>query len=473
LLLVGLLIILATIQTAWFTSSFTESAPTEGGTYAEGVVGRLDTMNPLFASTPSEISASKLIFSGLLSYDRDNQLRPDVASSWTISQDGKVYTVKLRNDVYWHDGVKLTADDVVFTVRLIQNTSVKAVQYGTLAGVKIEKASDDEVRFVLPSVYSPFAHALTFGILPQHVLGNVKPADLRENEFGRSPIGSGPFVFRQLQIIDIDSDRLVVHMEANSKYYGGSIRLNRFQLHAYEDRTTLSKALITNEINAALGLGADQVSEVMNHGNFVAASSVLLDGMYAIFNNDQPILKDVGVRQALTLATDRRAIISAIHGRGVQLEGPLPQSFVPGEQAVQASFNRAAAVKKLDELGWKLVGAQRQKDGVALGLTVVAPNSGDYKLLLDELSKQWSAIGVKVNVQLADTTTIASDYLQSRTYDVLLYELSIGADPDVYAYWHSSQANAKGLNFANYRSCLLYTSPSPRDRTRSRMPSSA
>ena len=454
LLLVGMLIAIATLQATWFAGAYSDTAPAGGGTYAEGVIGQLDTINPLFASTPAEISASKLIFSGLLSYDRDNQLQPDVAAAWNASPDGKVYILKLRDDVYWHDGVKLTVDDVIFTVQLIQNPAVKAVQYGTLAGVKVEKVGTDGIQFILPAVYSPFAHALTFGILPQHLLKDVRPADLRENEFGRKPVGSGPFIFSQLQIIDPERHRLVIHMEANNEYYKDEVGLNRFQLHTYENRETLKKALITNEINAALGLGADQVHDMVNREGFMAAKNPVSDGMFAIFNNDQPVLKDPQVRQALVLGTNRQGIISAVSGRGHLLGGPLPLVFVPGETAAQASFNREAAKVKLESVGWKLVGDKRQKNGVNLELSVVAPNSSDYKLILDALSEQWKAIGVTVKPQLADTETIASDYLQPRAYDVLLYELAVGADPDVYAYWHSSQANAKGLNFANYRSGL-------------------
>lgn len=454
LLLVGLLIGLATVQAGWFAGVYSQFAPDNGGTYAEGVVGQLDTMNPLFASTPAEISASKLIFSSLLSYDRDNQLQPDAAASWSVSEDGKTYTVQLRNDVVWQDGVKLTVDDVLFTVQLIQNPAVKAVQYGTLAGVKVEKVSNTQLRFVLPSVYAPFAQALTFGILPQHILQDIKPADLRESQFGRKPVGSGPFQFSQLQIIDPSRHRLVVHMQANDKYYRDDVRLNRFQLHTYEDRETLRKALVTNEINAALGLGADQVTSVVKRGGFVASENMLSDAVFAIFNNDQPVLKDLQLRQALVQGTNRHAIIAAINGRATALDGPLPHSFVPNETMTEAAFNRDAAKAKLDALGWKLVDGTRQKDGVALELTVVAPDSGDYKILLDELTKQWKELGVNVKGQLADAATIVPDYLQPRGYDVLLYELAIGPDPDVFAYWHSSQASAKGLNFANYRSGL-------------------
>lgn len=454
LVLVGLLIGMAFLQMVWFAESYTTLAPAEGGTYAEGVVGKLDTINPLFATTPAETSATKLIFSSLLSYDKDNQLRTDVADSWKISEDGKTYDVTLRQDVYWQDGTLLTAKDVLFTTGLIQNPSVKALQYGNLAGVKTEKVSDFEVKFTLPTVYAPFADSLTFGILPEHLLKDIRPSELRENEFGRRPVGTGPFAFKQIQLIDPDKDRIVVHMEANRKYYTGVVNLNRFQLRTYEDNASLKKALLSSEVNAALGLGSDQVGELTKLGDFTAETGTISNGMFAIFNNDQPIFKDVQVRQALLFATDRQKIIEKISGRGKVLHGPLPSSFVPGEAAAQAVFDIKQAASKLDAAGWKLNGLERQKDGQKLEIVVVASDSGDYKLVLDEIAAQWKTLGIGVKIQLADPDTIATDYLQSRSYDVLVYELGIGADPDVYPYWHSSQANPKGLNFANYRSSL-------------------
>lgn len=454
LILVGVLISLAFLQVSWFSDGYTTQAAAEGGIYAEGIVGRIDTMNPLFAKTPAEISASKLIFSGLLSYDHDNQLRPDVASSWSISEDGKVYTVNLKDNVYWHDGMKLTADDVLFTLKLIQNEAVRAVQYRDFSVVKVEKKSNTQVQFTLPSVYAPFANSLTFGILPAHLLRDVRPSDMRENNFGRKPIGTGPFMFKQIQLIDPDRDRVIIHMEANNKYYGGSVRLNRMQLRTYEDRAALKKALQTSEVNAVLGLGADQVYDMTKSSEFNASTSLLNDGMFALFNNDRQVFKDAQVRQALLLATNREKIISKIYKQGELLDGPLPASFLPGETARQASFDSKAAAAKLDAAGWKQEGAERKKDGQRLELSLIAPDSGDYKLIVDELATEWRALGIVVNTQLIDPASIVTDYLQPRNYDILVYELAIGADPDVYPYWHSSQASAKGLNFANYRSGL-------------------
>lgn len=454
LILVGLLIGLASMQLFWYRDGYTASAPGPGGTYAEGFVGQLQTANPLFATTAPELAASKLLFSGLLTHDKTNTLTPDVADSWSVSEDGKTYDIFLRKDVTWHDGQKLTAEDVVFTVKLMQAEQTKAVQYASWVGVKTEKISDHHIRFVLPSAYAPFAQSLMFGILPKHILKDINPASLRENSFGRNPVGSGPFAFRRLQVIDPNKNRLVLHMEANSSYYRGAPLLNRFQIHTYENSEALSRAFTTSEVAAAAGLNADQLKNIVEKYKSNRVSEALLnDGVFAMMNADSPLLKDAPLRQALVRATNKKAIIEALHNRGVTLNGPLPDSLIPQQAARQEQFNAKEAAGLLDAAGWlKKSNGERAQNGVDLSLNLVAPDEGDYKIVVNELAKQWREQGIKTKVQLVKPKDIATGYLQPRNFDILVYELVIGADPDVYAYWHSTQANPRGLNFANYRS---------------------
>lgn len=455
LLAVGLLIGLSFFQMFWFQNAYTTDAPEAGGTYAEGMIGSLDTINPLFASTPAEVSASRLIFSGLLDYDKDNALRPSVAETWSISEDGRAYSVKLRDDVYWHDGTKLTADDVVFTVKLMQNPEVRAQQYNSWTGITLKKNTERDIVFQLPSVYAPFAHSLTFGILPEHILKDVKPSSMRENEFGRQPTGSGPFAFRRIQTIDVTRNRSVVHMEAFARYYRGAPLLNRFQIHTYETYDALARAFRTDEVNAAMGLRLAQIPDMTQPSIGGVMPKVRLhDGVYALFNADTPLLSDKALRQALVAGTDRGAILEMFPQRVVALEGPLVPEQVGAIDARQPAFNFKKAETQLEGLGWAKQGEVRKKDANELTLNIVAPDSGDYRQVVDELVKQWRRLGIRAAVTYVATQEIASGYLQPRNYDVLVYELALGADPDIYAYWHSSQAKSTGLNFANYRSGL-------------------
>ncbi len=455
LLLVGLLIGLTSVQALWFQQAYTTMGPAPGGTYAEAVLGQLETINPLFSSTIAETSATKLIFSSLLTYDRDNQLTGDVASSWSVLGEGKVYDVKLRQDVVWHDGQKLTVDDVIFTIGLMQNETTRALQYGNWAGVVVQKISSYELQLTLPTAYAPFAHSLTFGILPRHILKDVSPAALRENDFGRHPVGSGPFSFRRIQVIDPSKNRLVVHMEANQAYYRGAPILNRFQLHTYETRDAMRRAVVTNEVTAALGLTAEDIDSVTAQSKDIIAPRVAVqNGVYALFNTDSPLLNNVSLRQALLQGTNRPALNDVLLDRTLPLEGPLLDEHFSGGNLQQIAYDKTQAGLKLDSLGWKMNGSVREKDGAKLTLSMVAPDSGDYGAVVAELARQWQALGVVVKTELVNVSEIAQNYLQPRNYDVLVYELAVGSDPDVYAYWHSSQAKVSGLNLANYRSGL-------------------
>lgn len=452
LALMILLIGLSVLHLSMYQSVFSKIAPVGGGTYAEGVIGALDTMNPLFASTSAERAASKLLFASLLSYDRENTLRGELAETWTSGDDGKTFTVTLRDHLKWHDGQPLTVDDVIYTVGLMKNPRVNMSLSKTWGSVSATKVNERQITFTLPAAYAPFPHALTFGVVPKHILAEVPVERIRENEFNRAPVGSGPFTFRSLQIINQDASRLVVYMNANQDYVLGAPKLERFQLHTYKDQAQLKAGFLTDEINAAADLAADDLYAISSAKTDAVVSQAYVDnGVFALFRNDSPVLKDPVVRAALQEATNRPAILQKLHGYGRLMEGPLTRDQV-NVTSRQAAYNLDAAKQHLENAGWTLSGGIRQKAGVPLTLNVVAPKSGDYQTVVDEIAQQWRLLGVDVKIDLASPGTIQQNVLVPRSYDVLVYELAIGADPDVFAYWHSSQMNAFGFNLANYSS---------------------
>jgi peptide/nickel transport system substrate-binding protein len=452
--LAGLLVVATGLQLYWVQQAYSATVPVSGGTYAEGVIGRLDTLNPLYARTQSERSAGYLIFSSLLRYDDANNLESDLAETWHASSDGKVYTVSLRKDAYWHDGKKVTAADVVFTLGLIKNPQTRSYLYRTWQDVDVKATGPYELQFTLPSAYAPFPHALTFGILPKHILGKVSPVRLRENPFNRDPIGSGPFKFRAIQIINLDTDRVVMQAERNDGYYRGPVKLERFQLHTYKDHDALRQGFMTREINAATDVTTSDIRTITEQlPTTTVHDAPLYNGVYAFFHTDNPIVNDVAVRRALVQATNRKELRKDVEGYASALRGPLLPEQASGISGLrQADFDVAAARAALDAAGWKLNGNVREKDGQKLQLNVVAPETGDFPEILGDLAKQWRKVGVDVKTQVAKTDTFEQNILTSRAYDVLLYELALGADPDVFAYWHSSQASVRGFNLSNYKS---------------------
>ena len=240
LVLVMLLVSLSATQWIVFRDNYSFRAPAAGGTYSEGVLGPLATLNPLYARSNAEKSAARLLFASLYNYDTTGHLKGDMVDRLTISQDEMNYTVTLKRGLKWSDGVPITAKDVVFTVSLLQNPNTNS----EITGWQLAKATaldDQTVRFTLAAPYAPFMHALTFPVLPQHSLADVHPSELRQHKYSQSPVTSGPFALRLVQNAAADGTKKIVHLVANTYYHAGTPKLERFQLYVYPSRDDIVK----------------------------------------------------------------------------------------------------------------------------------------------------------------------------------------------------------------------------------------
>ncbi len=455
-LAIGVVIGATGLQFWWYQDSYRTTAVASDGTYAEAVMGPLDTLNPIFAKSSAEESVGELLFSRLLSYDSTGHLNFDLADSMKISDDQKTYTISIRPDARWTDGLYVRARDVVFTVGLLQDPATRSTLTGW-GGVKVSEVDDRTVAFTLPAVYAPFPHALRYlPILPEHILRDVEPALLRENNFSVKPIGSGPFALKLLQEINKADERKIVHLVRNESYFRGSAKLSRVQLHVYKDNDSIKRALATSEVNAASDLSLSAASSV-NNDRYTIENHPVNSGVYALMNTESAVLKDKLVRQALQVGTDTQSIRDAISNKLPALDIPIIGSLLTGNIPTAPAYDANKASALLEQAGWKLEGSVRKKDGQALTLNIVTTKNPDFEAALDELSSQWRQLGVTITTNIVDpgdpSQNVAQDILQPRRYDVLLYQLTIGGDPDVYAYWHSSQA-ANGLNFSNYKNAI-------------------
>ena len=457
ILVMGLLIAATGLQLMWYQQSYRTTDSAHDGTYAEAVLGPVDTLNPLFASSSAEQSTSYLMFSSLLKYDKTGHLNNDLATGIKINDTSTVYTVNIRPDVKWHDGVDLTANDVAFTIGLMQNPNVRTVISGW-KDVAVKVINRTTIRFTLSSTYAAFEHALTFPIVPEHILGKVAPSSIRENSFSQNPIGSGPFKLNFVQDVATNSSRKVVYMVRNDNYYGGVAKLARFQLHVYDNKDEIIQALKLSEVNAAADLSPSDMDRV-DSKRYNISSSPIQSGVYAIINTRSALLKDATIRRALQLATDTQLIRTKLSVATVPLDLPFTNNQLTGDVPKALNYDLSSAKKILDDSGWKINSkGTREKDGKELKLSVVTMKDSEFERVVEILSSQWRALGITIDVQVLDPTDVAQNVvqniLQPRNYDVLLYQLNIGADPDVYAYWHSSQAVPQGSNFSNYSNAI-------------------
>lgn len=458
LLGMGVLIAIATAQFFLYQSSYTTFAGVGGGTYAEGVRGDIETLNPLYAATPGEQAASRLMFSSLLTYDSTGNLRGDLAEGYEVLDDGKRYRVTLRPTVLWHDKQRLDADDVVFTVGLLKDPATNIPTGTSWQDVEVKRVDARTVDFTLPATYAPFPNALTFPVVPEHMLADVKPGALRDATFSSQPVGTGPFSFRLKQNVQGRDTHTVVHMNQNKNYYRGAPKLERFQLHSYSGNDELVRALRSHAVNAVADVSLSSYSEFVDDESYESSVSTVNGGVYALFNTRSVgALKDEKVRQALQVGTDVDQAIDTLPAKVKRLDTPLLDTQVTLEGIKKPEHDAKKAARMLDAAGWKLnKEGERTKDKEPLVLNVVAIEDADYEVVVANLAKQWRDLGVRVETRMVDTSdpaqNIANSVLQPRDFDVLVHELFLGADPDVYAYWHSSQANESGLNFSNYSS---------------------
>lgn len=457
IIMMGLLIAATGLQLMWYQQSYLTTAPVNDGTYAEAVLGSVETLNPLLANTNAEQSAGYLMFSSLLRYDRTGHLNNDLATKISINNTNTVYTVNIRPDAKWQDGVSVTANDIAFTVGLIKNPNIRSTITGW-TNISVRVIDNTTVEFTLPATYASFEYALTFPIVPEHILGNVAPSSIRENNFSQNPIGSGPFKLRFVQSIDTNSAHKIVYMARNNQYYGGTAKLARLQLNAYDTTDEIISALASSEVNAAAYLSPIDIKQI-NLKKYTVSVDPIQSGVYAIINTKSPLLSDVALRRALQLATNTRAIRDKLPKETPMLDLPFTDGQLTGDVPVAPQYNLAGANTALDSAGW-LMGSDniRVKGDQQLKLSVIVMKDDEFESVLEVLSGQWRAAGIAVETQVVDPTDVSQNVvqniLQPRNFDVLLYRLNIGADHDIYAYWHSSQATPQGLNFSNYSNAV-------------------
>lgn len=443
-LLVMALVMLAVTQAFWFADSYSEDVFTYGGSYIEATLGDVSSMNPIFATTNSEKVLSRLLFATLSAIDYTGHPGIGLASSITPSEDGKVWTVRLRDGLKWSDGEPITIDDVIFTAELIKNPRVDSIYDSNLSNVKISKGENGEIVFNLPSPYADFLSALNFPILPKHVLGEVEPDKLNEDSFSTTPVTSGAFSFNAVQSTS-KTDEKVIYLSASPNYYKGKPLLNSFAIHTYLDKDSIIGALNSGAVTATAELSEADAS-MITAGQYNEKTSSLSSGAFVFFNTKNASVKDIAVRAAIREGIDIGKIRERAEGT-VALDYPLTSSQISLSNYPEIpAHNTEEAKAKLNELF----------GGDLPTLEIATVNSGFLPAVSRALAEELESLGIKTNISTyEENQEFITNVIAPRSYDILVYEVEMGADPDLLPYYHSSQASKGGLNLSNYRNYLV------------------
>ena len=422
--------------------------PAIGGRYSEALVGYPQHINPLLAryGTP-ERDLCALVFTGLTRAEANGEILPDLSQAWEMSEDTLTYTFYLRQDVRWHDGVPFTAQDVAFTIGLIQSADFAGLPELAAAWQDVETQTVDAytVVFRLPQAYAPFLEQTTLGILPWHVLSGISPAEAYRHSFNQQPLGTGPF---RLETLTAEYARLVPH----AQFYGPRPYLNTLDFRFYSDATSALAAYDRGEVMGMGGIPPELLSRAASQPHLNLFTSPLSGYTLVVLNNRRPIFADRHVRQALAYALDRQALIDGLlNGQGIVAHSPIMPGHWAYELNVQQYHHDIRQAKRLlnrAEVQGSSYQSRRVRGDRFLAFTLLTDDDPIHQQLATALAEQWSRLGARVTVETVPAS-VRDSYLYSYQFDAVLLEVALSADPDAYPWWHSTQAEG-GQNFSGF-----------------------
>jgi len=437
---------------------YSVQVPIQGGTLTEGVVGYVGYINPVLAVTDSGRDLTELMYSGLLKATPAGTLVPELAQSYTVSDDGLTYTFVLKNNIFFHDGAPITADDVIFTIQKVQDPALKSPSQPNWDGVIVKKIDDRTVSFTLGKPYAPFLQNTTLGIIPKHIWKNASDDDFNYSQYNFEPIGSGPY---KLYSIERNSSGVPQNYDLVpfDQYTFGSPYISHLIIKTYSSEKSMIQAYQQGDIQSMYDISPQVAKSIVKGDSQIYTTS--LPRVFGIFfnQNQAPVLANKEVRQALQLATDRQAIINnVLGGYGIAITDPIPPGALPvgaNLPTTVATTSIDGAIKILTDAGWKqdangIMNKKIGKDTVALKFSISTSDTPELVQAANMVKVMWQKIGANVDVKIFETGELNQSVIRPRKYDALLFGEIIGRDLDLYSFWDSSGRLDPGLNIAEY-----------------------
>jgi len=430
--------------------------PVSGGTLKEGVVGYPRYVNPLLPVTDSGRDLATLVFSGLIKIGPEGKLILDLAKNYQISEDGLIYIFTLKDDIYFHDNVPVTAYDVEFTVKKVTDPIIKSPKAANWQGVSVKATGEKTIEFTLKKSYAPFIQNLTLGILPEHIWKDVDSDAFLFSEFNFEPVGSGPYKIQEIKR-NVSGLPDYYHLVPFTRYTLGSAYISNIYIYFFTSEDKLMEAYQSGTIDSMSSIAPENAKAVDSGRSNILTSP--LPRIYAVFfnQNEAQVFVEKSVRQALSLATPKEEIIKNILGGfGTPIESPLPANIskVTAEKTTrEESFIKAKAL--LAKAGWTVDGSgilvkKDKKGSVALSFSLSTSDVPELIATAELLKTAWEKLGAKVEIKIFNTPDLEQNVIVPRKYDALLFGEAIGRNTDLFAFWHSGERLSPGLNIALY-----------------------
>ena len=425
--------------------------PAHGGTLTEGVLGSPRFVNPLLALSDADRDLTALTFAGLMGIGTDGTLVPVIASSYTVSEDGKTYTFTLRDNAKFSDGTPVTAEDVVFTVEKAKDPTLKSPEYSNWVSIQAQAIDARTVQFTLPKPYAPFLADTTLGILPSRLWRNVPNDQFPFSPLMQRPVGAGPF--KVVNVVE-NGDGLAIEygLKANKGYALGRPYLSEIRLRFYETPTLLQGAYRSGRVESAYGIDTPE------------ALRAPYSRVFGVFFNkkEEPAFARLEVRKALSIAINREHIVQdLLGGYATALAGPVSAGngvVPPTLPTVETRIEDAKTL--LTNNGWKFdaeAGAwENEKEKLTLdGITIRTSNVPELKVVAEAVQSDWETLGIPTTLELYEQGDLTKDVIRPRAYAALLFGMVVGREQDLYAFWDSGEQADPGLNIASYANATV------------------
>ena len=430
--------------------------PAYGDTFIQASIGDIGGLIPSLTSDQSSHEVGGMIYDGLVKLDKDLNMVPAMAESWTYSKDCLDLTFRLRRDIKWHDGYPFNADDVVFTYQAMVNPKTPAP---FKEGFLLVKSVDAPDPYTVHVHYDkPYARAVeTWGtyILPKHLLQSfVDAGTMRESPQNSQPVGTGPYRFQEWK----PGEKVV--LVANPDYYEGRPYLSRVVYRVIPSQATIFLELKAKGVDYVSTLTGIQYARQTEYPAFRKAYHKFRypasDYTFIGFNLKDPRFADRRVRQAFAYAINKQELIDGVRlGLAREATGPIrPGTWAYTDKVARFDFEPTKARELLAEAGWKDRdgdGVLEDKDGKPFTVTIRTNQGNDERKKIAEIVQQrLKEIGIKVDIQLIEWAAFIKEFVKPRRFELVVLGLGTGTDPDQFVVWHSSQRGPDQMNRTGY-----------------------
>jgi peptide/nickel transport system substrate-binding protein len=406
-------------------------------------------LDPRFSMDAVSSKITRLIFNGLLKRDENMRLIPDIAEKWEMTDD-VTHIFHLKKGIKFHDERDLKSGDVKYTYDFILDPANKSPKKGGYDRIKEIKTPDDyTVIFFLKEPFAPFLDNMTLGIVPEHA------AKEKGGDFGSHPIGSGPFIFKEWT-----QDERVI-LTANTSYFEGNPRINQVIYKIIPDETIRVLELEKGDVQLLMNpITPDILPRFEKNPEIKIIKNTGTNYSYIGFNINDPILKNLKVRQAIAHAIDRDGICKYIlKGLAKKTDGILTDyNWAYEPDLKRYDYNPELSKKLLDEAGYPPFTptlSLKGRGGVRFKLIFKTSQNELRKRIAEVFQEQLRKVGIEMDIRTYEWGTFFSD-IKSGNFQVFSLTWVGISDPDILHYmFHSSSFPPDGANRVRYSNSEL------------------